>query len=491
MKTKIIEELKARVAYLEDILDSIPVGIIVADAKGKIMLMNRWQENISRIKREKVLGSYFHEAWRRLFDQGIMSEYWKLLDEGKPYHMVLHEVYPQYYNEKISAISRGAPLSEGKGVVILHDISKEMQHDHRVLGVLTKKLTESANFLTNLIDSSSNIVITTNPAGIIESINKTGVQLLQYGRRSLCGKHISFIFKDPVEFDGYNSIAVTGRGIDVWCKKKNDKVFPAKMHKRDIKDSEGNSQAKLYLLADLTWEKTIEEKLALSEKLAIYSELMAGIAHQLNNPLVGVVNFSALLLQKLGTGDPNRKLVETIFEAAQKCNNLLSSMIKTLHDPMSTFCAVDITAVLQRAIQVAWENRSAGAGHITLKKNIHKKLPVIRGDSLQLIEALRNIIDNAIQAMPDGGELGIQAVIRKDEKEIHLQISDTGIGIPEENLEKIFTPFFTTKASTGGGLGLSFSFQVIKRHSGIINVKSTLQKGSVFTVILPFFDRQG
>ena len=94
------------------------------------------------------------------------------------------------------------------------------------------------------------------------------------------------------------------------------------MHKRDIKDSDGKSQAKLYLLADLTWEKTIEEKLALSEKLAIYSELMAGIAHQLNNPLVGVVNFSALLLQKLGMEDPNRKLVETISEAAQDFDRL-------------------------------------------------------------------------------------------------------------------------------------------------------------------------
>jgi len=278
MKAKTKEELRARVAYLEDILDNIPIGIIVADPKGKIMMMNRWQEKISRIKREQVLGTYFHEKWRRLFDQGIMSDYWKLLDEGKPYQSVLHEIYPQYYNEKISAISRGSPLSQGKGVVFLHDVSEEMQRSKRGLDELSKKLTESSNFLTNLIDSSSNIVITTNPSCLIESVNKTGEQLLQYERSSLCGKHISCLFKDPAEFDGYNSIAVTGRGVDVWCKKKNDNVFPAKMHKRDIKDSDGNSQAKLYLFADLTWEKTIEEKLALSEKLAIYSELMAGIA---------------------------------------------------------------------------------------------------------------------------------------------------------------------------------------------------------------------
>lgn len=131
MKAKTIEELRARVAYLEDILDNIPIGIIVADPKGKIMMMNRWQEKISRIKREQVLGTYFHEKWRRLFDQGIMSDYWKLLDEGKPYQSVLHEIYPQYYNEKISAISRGAPLSQGKGVVFLHDVSEEMQRSKR------------------------------------------------------------------------------------------------------------------------------------------------------------------------------------------------------------------------------------------------------------------------------------------------------------------------------------------------------------------------
>ncbi len=95
MSKRTIDDLRARIAFLENIIENIPTGIIVTDSEGRILMMNRWQEEISRIRREMVLGSYFHEKWDRLFEQGIMGDYWQLLQNEKPFQSTVHEVYPQ------------------------------------------------------------------------------------------------------------------------------------------------------------------------------------------------------------------------------------------------------------------------------------------------------------------------------------------------------------------------------------------------------------
>lgn len=488
MGKKTLDELKARIAFLEDVIENIPTGIIVTDRLGKILMMNRWQEHISRIRREQVLGTFFHEKWERLFEQGIMGDYWELLEYGKPFQATLHEVYPQFYDERVSAFSRGVPLTSGKGMILLHDLSTEMQRDRRDIVQLSERLAESSNFLKNLIDSSPNVVITTDQKGIIKSANRTAEQVLHYGEDHLIGQHISFMFEEPAELDRCRSIALDGRAVEVTCVRKDGAAFPTRMHVRDILGSTNEVQAKLFLFTDLTWEKRMEEKLALSEKLAIYSELMAGIAHQLNNPLVGVANFSSLLLERMDQRDPNRPLVEIICEAAQKCQTMLSTMIKSLREPKSTFHTLDIGELLGTALQRSLSEEPALAKLVRVKTIIHTDLPPIRGDSLQLLEAFRNIFVNALQAMPEGGELTVKTMARALEKEVHVCISDTGAGILAEHRDKVFEPFFTTKKNTRGGLGLSFAYRVVKSHSGRIDVQSSEQTGTTFTISLPIYE---
>lgn len=333
MGKKTLDESRARIAFLEDVIENVPTGIIVTDRHGKILMMNRWQETISRIRREQVLGTFFHEKWERLFEQGIMGDYWELLEYGKPFQATLHEVYPQFYEERVSAFSRGTPLTGGNGILLLHDVSTEMQRDRRDILQLSEQLAESSNFLKNLIDSSPNVVITTDQNGISKSANRTAGQVFCYEEDHFLGQHVSFMLKEPAELDRCLSIALDGRAVEVTCARKDGSAFPTRMHVRDILGSTNEVQAKLFLFTDLTWEKRMEEKLALSEKLAIYSELMAGIAHQLNNPLAGVANFLSLLLERMDRSDPNRSLAETICEAAQKCQTMLSTMIKSLREP--------------------------------------------------------------------------------------------------------------------------------------------------------------
>jgi two-component system NtrC family sensor kinase len=220
----------------------------------------------------------------------------------------------------------------------------------------------------------------------------------------------------------------------------------------------------------------MEDKLALSERLAIYSELMAGIAHQLNNPMVGVINFSGLLLGKIAADDPNRKVAETIYEAAKECQRLLASLMKSIHEPQSTFHDVNVGEVLDSALNATWNHESFNLAGVQLKKVIPGVIPKIKGDSLQLLEVFRNILMNAFQAMPDGGSLniGIKAALKK--KEIKVWFKDTGHGISKNK---------------GAGLGLSFAFQVIRSHSGRIVVKSLENRGTTFVIVLPIHTEEG
>ena len=475
---------KSRVSFLEEIIEHLPIGVIVIDRKGRVMMMNQWQEKISRVRREQVIGSYFHEKWERLFQQGIMSDYWKLLEDGVPFQTILHDVYPQFYDYRISAISRGAPIPGLEAFLLLHDVSPEIQRDKHGLERLTKKLEEQTGFLTNLIDSSPNVVITTDEKGRIRSVNRTGEELLEYRRGELEGQEIGVAFtKLPGGDDRWRPGDATGRPLDVQGRKKSGRTFPARMQIRDILDHDGRLQATLHLITDITYEKAMEEKLALSEKLALYSELMAGIAHQLNNPMVGVANFSSLLLEKTAKDDPNRELVETIHEASQRCRAMLATMIKGLREPRSTFHTVDIAEVLTRAkTDLDLEGNLEG---IEFFCHSAPDLPPVRGDSIQLAEVFRNLMVNAVQAMPKGGRLVVRADFDEESGCVRIKVEDNGRGIPLELEERVFEPFFSTKKGSGAGLGLSFAYRVVQNHAGRITVRPAQPTGCVFEVVLP------
>ncbi|MFH1138033.1 MAG: ATP-binding protein [Pseudomonadota bacterium] len=475
---------KNRVAFLEDIIEHLPIGVIVIDRKGRVLMMNQWQEKISRVRREQVLGAYFHEKWERLFQQGIMSDYWKLLEEGVPFQTILHEVYPQFYDHRISAISRGAPLPGGEAFLLLHDVSPEIQRDRRGLESLAQKLEEQSSFLTNLIDSSPNVVITTDENGRIRTVNRTGEQLLEYGREELEGRDIELFFsKPPGGGERWKPGEAAGRFQEVVGRKKSGRTFPARGQTRDIRDKDGRLQAALHLITDLSHEKAMEEKLALSEKLALYSELMAGIAHQLNNPLVGVANFSSLLLEKTGPDDPRRELVETIHEAAQRCRAMLGAMIKSLREPQGDFHPVDLAETLARAR--ADLAPTPGLDSIELSFHLAPDLPLVRGDAIQLAEVFRNLMVNAVQALPRGGRIEVRARRDPEPGYVRVEVEDNGPGIPPELTERVFEPFFSTKRGLGHGLGLSFAYRVVQDHAGRIQARPAQPAGCVFEIVLP------
>jgi len=248
--------------------------------------------------------------------------------------------------------------------------------------------------------------------------------------------------------------------------------------------SDGKISGNLIHLEDITDRRRREAQLRRAESLAALTTLAAGVAHEIKNPLASIriqLGIIRRILEK--TAPKNNTDFHNISLVEQEIDRLNSIVV----DFLFAVRPMDITLILDRAEEVVAEvvelmRYEAENQHISIVTKIEPDLPDVMIDRKNLKQALLNIIKNAIAAMPEGGVLTISVEEKNDE--LQIAVSDTGIGIPEELMAKIFEPYFTTKES-GSGLGLTITFKIIKEHNGEITVESTPGKGTTFTIHLP------
>jgi PAS domain S-box-containing protein len=249
--------------------------------------------------------------------------------------------------------------------------------------------------------------------------------------------------------------------------------------------SDGKISGNLIHLEDVTDKRRREAQLRRAESLAALTTLAAGVAHEIKNPLASIriqLGIIRRILEKNCT-----KKTESIFHNISLVEQEIDRLNSIVVDFLFAVRPMDITLILDRAEEVIDEvvelmRHEAEDQHIRIVTQIEPDLPDVMIDRKNLKQALLNIVKNAIAAMPDGGVLTISASVKNDE--LQIAVSDTGIGIPEELMTKIFEPYFTTKES-GTGLGLTITFKIVKEHNGEITVESTPSKGSTFTIHLP------
>jgi signal transduction histidine kinase len=185
--------------------------------------------------------------------------------------------------------------------------------------------------------------------------------------------------------------------------------------------------------------------------------------------------------------DPKRELAQTISRAGKECLRITSSVLNCIKDPHLSFSKIDINEVLRHSLETLKDQFKDNLKEITITSNISSSIPPLLGDGIQLEQSFLNILTNAAQALQNGmGRINIGSEYDDKRKEVKILFSDTGCGIPKENMNKIFLPFFSLqKTPEKHGLGLSFAYQIIKNHGGNIHVESEAGKGSTFAVILP------
>ncbi|MGA1876063.1 MAG: ATP-binding protein [bacterium] len=254
-----------------------------------------------------------------------------------------------------------------------------------------------------------------------------------------------------------------------------------------LTDVDGNITQVLCLVQDITQQIEMQLKLIQGGRLAAIGELASGLAHQLNNPLVGILNYVQLLQRRLEPTDPNRELLDTVEMGAKQCKDIVRNLLNFSRPFTFHFEMVDLGIVLDDAL-ILIENESR-AGKVRFMKDMENQLPPIQGNAIQIQQAFLNILMNALDAMPQGGEMKIYTRIihqRKGRDYAVIKFSDSGHGIPRSIIDKIFDPFFTTKEEgKGTGLGLSIASGIVKAHNGKIEVESQKGVGTTFSLFFP------
>ena len=222
------------------------------------------------------------------------------------------------------------------------------------------------------------------------------------------------------------------------------------------------------------------EQMKRAERLFAVGQMAAGLAHELRNPLASVAGAAGILQRNARLEPKYQECLEIINKESQRLNRLLTEFLDFARPRAPKYQTVEVDSLIKSVIQLA--AHGIGQNTITLRKNVEPDLPPVEGDPELLKQMLLNLIINAIQAMPDGGEVVVSASLQ--DARLLVRVQDRGSGISAENRDKIFDPFFTTKDG-GTGLGLPVTHQIVQQHGGILTAEANPDRGMTFSALIP------
>ena len=274
---------------------------------------------------------------------------------------------------------------------------------------------------------------------------------------------------------------------------KTEKLAEGDLSQRARKESDDevgelaeafNIMAESLMERDQKLKMSTQKKIMESERLATIGQLAAGVAHELNNPLGGILVYAHLMKEKLNPNDKNSEHLEKIIIQTTRCKSIVKALLNFSHQIKPDMVLTDINEILRSTLNLL-ENQEKLKSIQLISKLFYPSLDV-HADRGQIQQVFINIIMNAAEAMDGKGDLTMVTKMSDNKKFAQIEFIDTGSGIPDENREKIFEPFFTTKnVGEGIGLGLSICFGIIKKHNGFIEIHNNIKKGATITILLP------
>jgi two-component system NtrC family sensor kinase len=345
-------------------------------------------------------------------------------------------------------------------------------------------------FWSNIIENSPDAIVAIRKGGEIIIFNRAAEKLLGYRKDEIIMRNISNIYpfgQARMIMKDLRSEEYGGPGIlekrESLLLDKNGWEIPVYISASILYD-EGKEIGSVGLFTDLREKRELEKQLLRTEKLSSLGKLAAGIAHEINQPLTGVLTFAHLLLKKFKDDEPTRLDLELIVRETTRIKRIVQGVLDFGRETPMQKKPQRIDKILDTTLEIiVHQERFFG---INLIKKYESNIPKVMVDEGRLEQVFLNIIFNAVEAMKGSGTLTIRT--RKVPGWCEVDLSDTGPGIPEEVQDKIFDPFFTTKDSTEGlgmGLGLAISYGIIRNHNGDLRVSSSPERGTTFTLRLP------
>ena len=372
------------------------------------------------------------------------------------------------------------------------EFEKRITQKEGVIEHLTQELEDVRNFTESIIQSIGSGIIITEMNDCITYINRAGERMLGYSKEEVIGRPLSlFGLKEkqsavPSFLNNPDDLDTRKEG---WMKKKDLTEFPVGFTINNHLSFRGEKIGKIVVFRDLTNVYKMQEEILRMDRLVSLGKLSSGIAHELRNPLAGIKTTAQALEEEMAGDDSRREYLHRITKEIDRLNDLLKTFFSFAKPQNLNLVYCEIKDIINEIIPFLIKE-IADKG-IRFVETYHPQLPKVKVDKTQMHQVFLNLFLNAIQAMPNGGELRIQAnpLISSSSAEskqnfVKVVISDSGRGIPPHIIHKIFDPFFTTKPK-GIGLGLSITYQIIKKHGGTIKVDSQWEKGTSFVINLP------
>ena len=412
--------------------------------------------------------------------------------------------------------------------------NKELRSEIRKREKIAAKLRDSEETLRKITSSAQDAIIMIDNRGKVSFWNEAAEKILGYSAQEITGKEMHLIL-GPQRYhqayrEGFKKFMATGKGaaigktLELAAVRKDGTQFPVELSLAAVQ-LKGKWNA-IGILRDISGRKQKEAELKQSNeklrqayedlknssqelqetqnqliqagKLAAIGQLAAGVSHELNNPLGGILGYAQFIMEKAKRKEGLENLtpkelqsiqtyISYIERESQRCKAIVSNLLKFARSTKNDRKApLDINQVLEDTF--TFTKHQLEINQMALVKTLAPNLPRILGNAHQLQQVFTNIIVNAQQAMSRGGTLTVSSKLKKNNF-IEISFADTGCGISQDNIHKLFEPFFTTKeVGKGTGLGLSVSYGIIKDHKGDIEVESMPDKGSVFRITLPVQD---
>ena len=396
--------------------------------------------------------------------------------------------------EKITVLLASTAERNEKGMIIGYEGLNIDISDRKKM---ERELKEANDFLMNLIESSVDGIIVTDMKGDILIFNKGAENLLGYKSEEVVGKmNIRSIYQPGVAkgvMDKLRSPDFGGIGkltsFPIFHRRKDGELIEGDLSASLIYDEKGNEIASVGIFKDLRERlkmerelREIQQALLQSEKLAAMGRLTSQIAHELNNPIYGIMNTLELLKTEIPPESKRRRILDLSLSEIQRLSEMLRNMLSFSKPEEEKRRPVKIDELIEGILLVM--DKQMRESNIQVETSFDPEIPEIMASTNQMRQVMLNILKNAKEAMPKGGVLTVRT--GKEDNKVLVQIQDTGIGIPEEIRDKIFEAFFTTKQKVKGvGLGLSVCYGIIKDHGGDIKVESEEGKGTTFVISLP------
>ena len=360
-----------------------------------------------------------------------------------------------------------------------------------------KLLRKSEENYRQLIEAAQDAIISTDEKGVISVWNKLAEKIFGYSKSEIIGQSITTIISEKYKIpyhEGLNQFVksdktkIIDEPMEVSGMTKAGLEIPIELSISSYK-TEDEQLAFIGIARDLTERKRIEETLLRSEKMKSMGLITSGVAHEFNNILAIVKGFALQIKKKCKDDKKLEKRVDTIIKASLDGAEIVRRMREytNIEIDNTNFVPTDIRNLIKQVIEFTmprWQNIAHANGiHYKINADDFKDVLCVMGNQSELREIMINIVNNALDSMPDGGTLSYRTW--REENIVFVSISDTGVGMKKDVQKNIFDPFFTTKVGTGTGLGMSMAYGIITRHDGRIDVESEVGSGSTFTISLP------